>query len=88
MARSVRAKAKGRAPRAQTFILYRTGGKGADVAEAVVRIEAAPGLKLVDQRRSGLLVEGASTAVKAFAKNLNGWRAEPNRAVEPVAQSG
>jgi hypothetical protein len=64
------------------FVMYPSSTKGAGVAEAARRVQCAPDLRLVDQRRSSLLVEGSTATVRSLARDI-GWSAEPNRSVSP-----
>jgi hypothetical protein len=63
------------------YVLFKTDEVGPDLAEAADRVRSAPEITLLKESGSALLVEGAARAVRRFTANLDGWRAEADRAV-------
>lgn len=65
----------------RTYLLYKTGTSGPDLAAVALKVESAPSVHLVNRGSSALLVRGAPSDVRVLASNLDGWRAEANTPV-------
>ena len=54
-------------------ILRRMSEEAATVEEAAKRLDAEEGITVLDEKPSGLLVEGEPDALVAIAEKLDGW---------------